>query len=144
MIRARKSGSGKPQGIEARIAQLEGLHRSRDVILVVWRRPDVAVSKALSKVDYGPVDRVICFEWFGSGTPPQPQWRSDLRHSLSKEESDSIEVMLNRILDAKPKREEPAETRQKGHDRDDLTGCSDEDLFYILYGVPDGRMIRKL
>jgi hypothetical protein len=84
MIRARKSGSGKPRGIEARIAQLEGLHRSRDEILVVWRRPGAAVSKALSKVHYGPGDRVVCFEWFGSGAPPQPQWRSDLRDNLSK------------------------------------------------------------
>jgi hypothetical protein len=32
-----------------------------------------------------------------------------------------------------------------GLDHDELDGCSDEDIFYILFGVPDGRrMIRKL
>jgi hypothetical protein len=104
MIRARKSGSGKPQGIEARIAQLEDLHRSRNEILVVWRRPGAPVSKALRNLDYGPGDRVVCFEWFGSGAPPQPQWRNDLRR-FSKEEDDSIDIMLQRILDAKPSHE---------------------------------------
>ena len=29
-------------------------------------------------------------------------------------------------------------------DHDELDGCSDEDIFYILFGVPDGRMIRGL
>jgi hypothetical protein len=36
--------------------------------IVVWRRPGASVSKALSKVDFGPGDRVVCFEWFGSGS----------------------------------------------------------------------------
>jgi hypothetical protein len=143
MIRARKSGSGKPQGIEARIAQLEGLHKSRDEILVVWRLPGAQVSKALRNVDYGPGDRVVCFEWFGSGAPPQPQWRNDLRH-FSNEEDDSIDIMLQRILDAKPDRRQAAGTGRTGSDHDELERCSDEEIFYLLFGVPDGKMIRKL
>ena len=141
MIRARKSGSGKPQGIEARIAQLEDLHGSRDEILVVWRPPGAQVSKALRNVDYGPGDRVVCFEWFGSGAPPQPQWRGDLRN-WSKEENDSIDIMLQRILDAKPSREQDAGTERTAHDHDELYSCSDEEMFYVLFGVPDGRLIR--
>ena len=107
MIKASKSSSSKAKStrsVEARIAQLEGLHKSRDEILVVWRLPGAPVSKALRNVDYGPGDRVVCFEWFGSGAPPQPQWRSDLRHWQSKEESDSIDIMIQRILDGKPER----------------------------------------
>ena len=141
MIRARKSGSGKPQGIEARIAQLEDLHRSRDEILVVWRPPGAQVSKALRNVDYGPGDRVVCFEWFGSGAPPQPQWRGDLRN-WSKEENDSIDIMLKRIIDAKPSREQDAGTERTAHDHDELYSCSDEEMFYVLFGVPDGKLFR--
>jgi hypothetical protein len=142
MIRARKSGGGKPQGIEARIAQLENLHRSRDEILVVWRRPGAAVSKALSKVDYGPEDRVVCFEWFGSGAPPQPQWRSDLRESLSKEEHDSIDTMLRRILDAKRHQVEPVGAERTAHAHDEFEQCSDEEVFHMMWGVPNGKAFK--
>jgi hypothetical protein len=144
MIRARKSGGGKPQGIEARIAQLESLHRSPGEILVAWRLPGAAVSNALSKVHYGPDDRVVCFEWFGTSAPPQPQWRSDLRHWQSKEESDSIDIMIQRILDGKPERPRAVGAGRTGSDHDELERCSDEEIFYLLFGVPDGRMIRKL
>ena len=128
----RRSGN-----IESLIAQLEELQRPRDEILVVWRRPGAPVSKALRNADYGPRDRVVCFEWFGSGAPPQPQWRSDLRHWLSKEESDSIDIMIQRILDRKPNREQPAAGVQRGPDLDEL-GYSDEDLLYILLECPTG------
>jgi hypothetical protein len=135
----RRSGN-----IESRIAQLEELQRPRDEILVVWRPPGAPVSKALRNVDYGPGDRVVCFEWFGTSAPPQPQWRSDLRHWLSKEESDSIDIMLKHIIDAKPSHEQAAGTGRTGSDHDELERCSDEEIFYLLFGVPDGRMIRKL
>jgi hypothetical protein len=142
------ASNAAPAGHGTRCVPFRGvptrLHKSRNEILVVWRLPGAAVSKALSKVDYGPEDRVVCFEWFGSGAPPQPQWRSDLRHSLSKEESDSIDIMLNRIIDAKPDREQPAGMGRIGPDHDEFERCSDEDIFYILFGVPDGRMIGKL
>jgi hypothetical protein len=62
MIKAPKSRSGKAratQSVEARIAQLEDLHRSGDEILVVWRPPGAPVSKALRNADYGPGDRVV-------------------------------------------------------------------------------------
>jgi hypothetical protein len=111
------------------------------VLLVVWRPPGAQVSKALRNVDYGPGDRVVCFEWFGTSAPPQPQWRSDLQHSLSKEESDSIDIMLKRIIDAKPNREQTTGNVQRVPDRDEFDRCSDEEIFYLLFGVPDGRMI---
>jgi len=135
----RRSGN-----IESRIAQLEELQRPRDEILVVWRPSGAPVSKALRNVDYGPRDRVVCFEWFGSGAPPQPQWRSDLRHWQSKEESDSIDIMIQRILDGKPERPRAVGAGRTGSDHDELERCSDEEIFYVLFGVPDGRMIRKL
>ena len=147
MTRTPSSGRGRQkaaQSIRARIAQLEGLHKSRDEILVVWRLPGAQVSKALRNVDYGPGDRVVCFEWFGTSPPPQPQWRRDLRDSPSKEESDSIDFMLQRILDAKPDRRQAAGTGRTGSDHDELERCSDEEIFYLLFGVPDGKMIRKL
>ena len=145
MIKASKSSSSKAKStrsVEARIAQLEGLHKSRDEILVVWRLPGARVSKALRNVDYGPGDRVVCFEWFGTSPPPQPQWRRDLRDSLSKEESDSIDFMLQRILDAKPDRRQAAGTGRIGLDHDELERCSDEEIFYLLFGVPDGKLFR--
>jgi hypothetical protein len=101
------------------------------------------VSKALRNVDYGPGDRVVCFERFGSGAPPQPQWRSDLRHWLTKEESDSIDIMLKHIIDASPNRERTAGTELTAHAREELERCSDEEMFYVLFGVPDGRLIRE-
>jgi hypothetical protein len=50
--------------------------------------------------------------------------------------------MLKRVLDAKAKREQPAETERRGPDLGQL-GYSDEDLFFILFGVPDERMVGK-
>ena len=102
------------------------------------------MSKALRNVDYGPGDRVACFEWFGTSPPPQPQWRRDLRDSLSKEESDSIDFMLQRILDAKPDRRQAAGTGRIGLDHDELERCSDEEMFHMMWGVPNGRAIRGL
>ena len=145
MTRTPSSGRGRQkatQSIRARIAQLEGLHAPRHEILVVWRPPGAQVSKALRNVDYGPGDRVVCFEWFGTSPPPQPQWRRDLRDSLSKEESDSIDFMLQRILDAKPDRRQAAGTGRIGLDHDELERCSDEEIFYLLFGVPDGKLFR--
>ena len=52
--------------------------------------------------------------------------------------------MLNRIIDPKPDREQPAGIGRIGLDHDELERCSDEEIFCILFGVPDGRMIRKL
>ena len=129
------------QSIETRIAQLEDLHRSRDEILVVWRPPGADVSQACANVDCGLGDRVVCFEWFGSGEPPQPLWRSDLR-TWSKEESASIDIMLSRILDASPNRGQTAGTKLAAHDHEKLERLSDEELLYILCGVPDGRLFK--
>jgi len=141
MIKASKSSSSKAKStrsVEARIAQLEGLHKSRDEILVVWRLPGARVSKALRNVDYGPGDRVVCFEWFGTSAPPQPQWRRDLRDSLSKEESDSIDFMLQRILDAKPDRRQAAGTGRTGSDHDELERCSDRKFSTFFLECPTG------
>jgi hypothetical protein len=135
----RRSGN-----IESRIAQLEELQRPRDEILVVWRPPGAPVSKALRNVYYGPGDRVVCFEWFGSGAPPHPQWRSDLRESLSKEEHDSIDTMLRRILDAKRHQVEPDGAERTAHDHDEIERYSDEEMFHMMWGVPNGRAIRGL
>jgi hypothetical protein len=132
----RRSGN-----IESRIAQLEELQRPRDEILVVWRPPGAPVPKALRNVDYGPGDRVVCFEWFGTSAPPQPQWRSDLRN-WGKEENDSIDIMLKRIIDASPNRERTAGTELTAHGREELERCSDEELLYAVFGVPDGRLFR--
>jgi hypothetical protein len=112
-----------------------------DATLVVWRRPGADVSKAVADVDYVSGDRVICLEWYGKGPPPAPRWRNDLRYSLSKEERDSIDVGLQRILDTKPDQEQSAGAEGRGRDLDEF-GYSDEDLLHALFGVPDGRLIR--
>ena len=52
------------------------------------------------------------------------------------------ETMLNRILDARPKRERLAGTERPGSDVD-LSSYSEEDLLYMLCGVPDGKIIRE-
>ena len=125
----------------SRVAKLEASINHREEILVVWRRPQEEISTAIARAEFAPGDRVVCFEWFGSGAPPQPQWRNDLRH-FSKEEDDSIDIMLQRILDAKPSREQATGTERTAHDRDELYSCSDEEMFYVLFGVPDGKLIR--
>jgi hypothetical protein len=45
-------------------------------------------------------------------------------------------------LEAKPNQKAPAETERRGPDFHEL-GYSDEDLFHMLFGVPDERMIGK-
>ena len=55
-------------------------------------------------------------------------------------EKDSIDIMLKRVLDAKAKREQPAETERQGPDLEEH-GYSDEDLFDILVGVPDPEIV---
>jgi hypothetical protein len=51
--------------------------------------------------------------------------------------------MAQRFTTQPKKGRQPAEGVQRGPDLDEL-GCSDKDLLYILFGVPDGRMIGKL
>ena len=125
------------RNLKTRIKKLEASRKHIDEMLVVWRLPGADVSEAVG-------DRVICLEWYGEGTPPAPKWHKDLQRSLRKEENDSIDITLQRIIDAKPDREQPAGIGRIGLDHDELDGCSDEDIFYILFGVPDGRMIRGL
>jgi hypothetical protein len=45
--------------------------------------------------------------------------------------------MLKRVLDAKAKRKQPAETERRGADLGEH-GYSDEDLLYMLFEVPNG------
>jgi hypothetical protein len=71
------------------------------------------------------------------------QWR---RAAVSASSSSGRSDLrpLSTSLDAKRKRKQAAaEAVQRGPDLDEL-GYSDEDLLYILFGVPDGRMIRRL
>jgi hypothetical protein len=128
------------RSIKSRVSKLEKSRKLTDEILVVWRRPGADVSEAVADVDYVSGDRVVCFEWYGDGPPPAPRWHKDLRSSLSKEENGSIKVILERILDAKPDRERSAEDEQ----RDKLLDYSSDDIHYILFGVPNGRLIQKL
>ena len=132
------------RNLKTRIKKLEASRKHIDEMLVVWRLPGADVSEAVADVDHVSGDRVICLEWYGEGPPPAPKWHKDLQRSLRKEENDSIDITLQRIIDAKPDREQPAGIGRIGLDHDELDGCSDEDIFYILFGVPDGRMIRKL
>ena len=129
------------RNIRSRIARLEKSRKPTDEILVAWRRPGGDVAEAVASVRYAPGDRVICLEWYGEGLPPAPKWHRDLR-GLGEEEDNSIEIMLNRNLDAKPGRKEVAEVERCGLNPD-LHSYSDEDFLYILCGVPDGRMIRE-
>jgi hypothetical protein len=128
------------RNIVSRVAKLEASINHREEILVVWRRPQEEISRAIARAEFAPGDRVVCFEWLGRGQPPQPQWRGDLRN-WSKEENDSIDIMLKRIIDAKPSREQDAGTERTAHDHDELYSYSDEEMFYVLFGVPDGKLI---
>jgi hypothetical protein len=130
------------RSIRSRIGRLEKIRKATDEILVVWRRPGGDVAEAVASVCYAPGDRVICLEWYGEGLPPAPKRHRDLR-GLGEEEDKSIEIMLNRVLDAKPDRKEVADNERRCRSNPDLDGYSDEDLLYILCGVPDGRMIRE-
>ena len=78
-----------------------------------------------------------------SGQPPQAQWRSDLI-KWSEEEHDAIETMLQRIIDAKPKQEKTADGGGSNSDYDALERRSDEEIFHMTWGVPNGRAIRGL
>jgi hypothetical protein len=130
------------RNIRSRIDRLEKSRKPTDGLLVVWRLPDGDISEALGDVSYAPGDRVVCLEWYGEGSPPAPKWRKDLS-SLSKEEDDSFETMLKRELDACRGREEVVEAERRSSGSR-LRGYSYENLCYMLFGVPDGMMIRKL
>ena len=130
-----------PRNLRTRIEKLEASRKHTDEMLVVWRLPGADIESALANASYVPGDRVICLEWYGDGPPPSPRWCRDSR-SLSKEENDSIETMVNCALDASPKREQLTGTERRGSDVD-LSSYSEQDLDYILFGVPDGMMIRK-
>jgi hypothetical protein len=130
-----------PRNLRNRIKKLEASRKRIDEMLVVWRLPGADIESALANASYIAGDRVICREWYGDGPPPAPRWCKD--SSLSKEENASIEIMLERLLDAKPHREQLTGTERPGADPD-LLRYSSDDLLYILFGVPDGRMIGKL
>jgi hypothetical protein len=90
------------RNLKTRIKKLEASRKHIDEILVVWRLPGADVSEAIANIDYLPGDRVICLEWFGEDPPPAPKWHEDLQRSLSREANDSIDIILKRIIDAKP------------------------------------------
>ena len=129
------------RNLRTRIKKLEASRKHIDEMLVVWRLPGADIESAFANVSYMPGDRVICLEWYGDGPPPSPRWCRDSR-SLSKEEKDSMEIMINRTLDTLPEREQLARTERRGSDVD-LSSYSEQDLDYLLFGVPDGMMIRK-
>src|SRR6478672_6027341 len=118
------------RNLKTRIKKLEASRKHIDEMLVVWRLPGADVSEAIANIDYLPGDRVICLEWFGEDPPPAPKWHEDLQRSLSREANDSIDIMLKRIIDAKP-----TGNVQRVPDRDEFDRCSDEEIFYLLFGV---------
>ena len=94
--------------------------------------------EAIAGVNYATGDLIICLEWYGDGPHPAPRWCKGLQGSLSKEEHNAIETMLNRALDARPKREQLAETEERDSDVD-LSSYSEEDFFTPFVECPTGR-----
>src|SRR5262245_33876443 len=122
-----------PRNLRTRIKKLEASRKRIDEMLVVWRLQGADIESPLAGASYMPGDRVICLEWYGDGPPPTPRWCKGLQGSLSKEEHDAIETMLNRTLDARHKRDQLAGTERRGADLE-LLRYSSDDLLYMLFG----------
>jgi hypothetical protein len=92
--------------IVARIVKLETTRRRPDEILLVWRRPNGDVARAVANADYAPGDKVICAEWLGDSEMPPPRWYGDrLLSQLDRPEQKYITQSLERLVAAEPWRD---------------------------------------
>jgi hypothetical protein len=87
---------------DARLIKLEARRQRVDEFLAVWRKPGTDVVSSLADAKFAGGDRVICFEWFGDGSPPAPKWHRKLRAEFSPEEQGYIKRALQQIVDDSP------------------------------------------
>ena len=113
--------------------KLETTRQRPDEILLVWRRPNGDVAKAIANVEYAPGDKVICAEWLGDGEMPSPHWYGDrLLSKLEPAAHDYIVQALGRVGDAdRPKAfaPVPAVTDYRA------SQLTDNELLHICLGV---------
>jgi hypothetical protein len=115
--------------IKTRVAKLEAKRRRDDEPLIVWRKPDGDIGKALEGVNFAPGDKVICPEWYGEGPMLRPRWRAGrLRFEVSKEEEESLERTLEKIVATNTR---PAPIPHVA----DASRLSDADLWHICLAV---------
>ena len=124
------------RSLKTRIVKLEASRWRPNELLVVWRRPGGDVKAAVSDAKFAPGDRVICFDWFGDGLLPAPQWH-DKGLKFSGVEDDYLERAINRRI----------ESRKNGHQRepgfaelphfpaDRIRELSNNALLHMLFGV---------
>jgi hypothetical protein len=121
------------RNIIARIVKLETTRRRPDEILLVWRKPNGDVIRAVADADYAPGDKVICAEWLGDGEMPSPRWYGDrLLSNLEPDEHNYVVQALHRVGDAdRPKGFAPIPA-VTDHRASQLT---DNELLHICLGV---------
>ncbi len=121
------------RNIGARIVKLETTRQRPDEILLVWRRPNGDVAKAVANADYAPGDKVICAEWLGHCEVPSPRWYGDrLLSKLEPDEHKYIVQALGRVGDAdRPKGFAPVPVVTDYR----ASQLTDNELLHICLGV---------
>src|SRR4051794_17613865 len=86
------------RNVESRITKLEVSRARPDEMLVVWRKPDGDVAKALKDATFAKGDKVICAEWFDNSPPPAPRWYGDrLGRAMPPAEYEQINRTIDRV-----------------------------------------------
>jgi hypothetical protein len=123
------------RNIIPRIEKLEARRRRPDELLLIWRRPGAAISKAVADARFAAGDRVICAEWFGENPMPAPRWFGKrLSSELGRAEYEYIMRSLNRLVEAEPARElgfSPVPVVPDNR----MVGFTDNDLLHMVLGV---------
>jgi hypothetical protein len=119
---------------DARLIKLEARRRRPDELLLVWRRPDAAVTEALADARVSAGDRVICTEWLGKGPMPAPRWFGKrLSSELGAIEYRYVLCALDRLIEADIP--SPVPSPPAADPSVSLAGMSDNDLLHMALGV---------
>jgi hypothetical protein len=119
---------------DARLIKLEARRRRPDELLLIWRHPGAAMSKAVADARLAAGDRVICAEWLGKGPAPAPRWFAKrLSSEIGPVEYGYVLRALDRLIEADIP--SPAPSLPATAPSAFLAGMSDNDLLHMALGV---------
>jgi hypothetical protein len=122
------------RNLETRIVKLEARRRRPDELMLIWRHPGAAVSKAVADARFAAGDRVICAEWFGKDPMPTPRWFGKrLSSEIAAVQYGYVLRALDRLVEAGEPSQGPSlpTSAPSGF----LAGISDNDLLHMALGI---------